>query len=139
MSGREVECVNDVRPGDRVTIPWEVLSVATDRDGDLASAVLGPVDTDDRPARSVTVQVHVDVLAYATSIQRNPNPLPTEPGTRFYGRAKNTSDQWWFVTASMTGEGAVDYVCAEGHRFGADAARAAHTYLVRLPDPEEAP
>lgn len=74
-------------------------------------------------------------VAGAATWRRLPAPLPTEPGTRFWGRTRYLPEQWWFVASSAsghTGDG-VDYVSAGGSRL--IGVRAAGDGLVRLPDP----
>jgi len=39
-----------------------------------------------------------------TRIEEIPNPLPTEPGKRFWGKTRNSKPQWWFVRESDSGE-----------------------------------
>jgi hypothetical protein len=72
-----------------------------------------------------------------TSVEDIPDPLPTEPGERFWGKARNVGPQWWFVTrAPNCRNETIDYVCQDGHRFAASLMGDEATRVTRLPDPK---
>ena len=85
------------------------------------------------------------------TVEDIPDPLPTEPGTRFWGRTDRTEPQWWFVQAAQGYEQNSDnlsyivYVpSAGGWVFNASSClngrlAGGHYGLVRLPDPEPQP
>lgn len=75
------------------------------------------------------------------TVEDVPDPLPTEPGVRFWGRSTHFGPQWWFVcesTSCRPEDGEVDYVAAGGYRLSSYVAESTHG-LVRLPDPEATP
>lgn len=70
------------------------------------------------------------------SVEDHVEPLPTEPGTRFWARLDADEPQWWFVRGVEDGDGFY-YLPARGaavHTDDADADR--RRGLVRLPDPK---
>lgn len=70
-----------------------------------------------------------------------PEPLPTEPGERFWGRSTHFGPQWWFVAGSNScrpDPDEVDYVGADGTHISSLLAVESHG-LTRLPDPEPQP
>ncbi len=75
------------------------------------------------------------------TVEDIPDPLPTTPGERFWGRSDSLGPQWWFVAASNScspEDAEVDYICAAGLRMSSLVAEKSHG-LVRLPDPEATP
>ncbi len=78
---------------------------------------------------------------YVLAVEDHVEPLPTEPGTRFWGSFDKTAPCWWFVTKERGTEG-VWYVSQHGtrdrHPSGMNSTSIAVTEgrLVRLPDPE---
>lgn len=90
----------------------------------------------------IEVDGHVFYLhnRHVVSVKDAPLPLPTEPGARFWGKAKNVPPQWWFVTRALDCRNeTIDYVCSDGHRFAASLMDDEATRVTRLPDPEVQP
>lgn len=78
------------------------------------------------------------VLAYVAadrilSVEDYIEPLPTEPGTRFWGRLNDDEPQWWFAR-DVNG---LVYLGARGGAYAPEAEplERPHT-LTRLPDPK---
>lgn len=69
-----------------------------------------------------------------TSIEDVPEPLPTEPGARFWGKAQDHPAEWWFVADSRATDNSTRYVSSSCYFW--DAEQVARNGLVRLPDPE---
>jgi cation diffusion facilitator CzcD-associated flavoprotein CzcO len=61
-----------------------------------------------------------------------PDPLPTVPGTRFWGATLSTESQWWFVQAYGSG-GLISYAAADGRSISGDGVQS--SYLRVLPEP----
>lgn len=78
-------------------------------------------------------EVHGDLV---TAVEVISGPLPTEPGTRFWGKYGPAAPEWWFAHLWQP-ELVVRYVSASGHIIRCDDDRAQH--IVRLPDPDGAP
>lgn len=77
------------------------------------------------------------------SIEDVREPLPTEPGVRFWGIAPGFGEQyaaqWWFVR--QNGAGVIFYAPTRTDQLGigVSAADVERVGLVRLPDPEATP
>jgi hypothetical protein len=63
-----------------------------------------------------------------------PDPLPTVPGTRFWGATLSTEAQWWFVQAYGSG-GLICYAAADGRQLAGDGVQS--SYLRVVPEPKE--
>jgi len=135
--------IADIRPGMRVKIqqrPWV---------GTITSDVLpGGTFTAVREGESEDIQTSWAVSQVWT-IRRLPEPLPTEPGVRFWGKADDLPEpQWWFVQAApgWSADASPSYLVYVPSRGGdafnesccLNASIAELFGLVRLPDPAEA-
>lgn len=73
------------------------------------------------------------------TIEDIPDPLPTEPGVRFWGSYDKTKPCWWFVMADKRDGGGVRYVSqygiGDGHPSGIHSTSTSADRLVHLPDP----
>ncbi len=72
----------------------------------------------------------VNAARCKVTAEDHPDPLPTEPGTRFWGATPTTDPQWWFVRG--IDNDSISYVPARGHWLIDDEAES-HG-LTRLPD-----
>lgn len=68
-----------------------------------------------------------------TDVEPLTEPLPTEPGVRFWGKPQDHPAEWWFVQEFQ----GVRYMSSGG--FCWDEEQAQRNGLVRLPDPEATP
>jgi hypothetical protein len=82
------------------------------------------VNRGDKP----TIQIPDDII---TSVEDVPDPPPTEPGERFWGKTKNTDPQWWFV---RDGTDEVWYVPSGKRPTTLCASEIPVNGLVRLPE-----
>jgi hypothetical protein len=116
----------------------------------LCESISEPDDEGDvqlRPAYYAQHYRDVDYWVSAlsvVSVEDIPNPLPTEPGARFWGSYDKTVPCWWFVMADRRDGGGVRYVSqygiiGDGHPSGIHSTSIAAERLVRLPDPEPQP
>ena len=69
------------------------------------------------------------------SVEDVPDPLPTEPGVRFWGKAQDHPAEWWFTVESVRQGVDVYYIASSGMSIH----DANDVGLVRLPDPEATP
>lgn len=127
----------EVRPGMHVEItqrPWRgVITAPLAQDGTFRALE----DWRDDDDRETSWSPHA-----IGSIRLLPEPLPAEPGVRFWGEADGSPPQWWFVIATplslvpRVGAG-ICYSSASGLIWTDETAR--ERSLVRLQDPEVAP
>ncbi len=138
MSAVDVDVVDEIQAGDIVTITGSVHSVHRSPGGELDWVTVAPLDTEDKPRPEDGFRLNAETLAYAPSIRRPATPLPTELGTRFWGKSRGTHPQWWFIIATpeFIGREGISYASVGGLIWTDDMAEM-HALAV-LPDPEVA-
>lgn len=101
---REIDCIQDVEVGDKITIRGEIRFVRRTRvDGDeeVHTVIVQPLDASEKPTEDGAFEIGPTVLECATSISREEPDLPTQKGERFWGKTDATTPQWWFVRFSL--------------------------------------